>query len=44
MTHKWNYRNPVNLWEKMPFWIRWPLAVLAIIYFGGAFLVPVILM
>jgi hypothetical protein len=44
MTHKWDYEHPINLWESMPFWIRWPVGVAAICYFGGGFLIGILLM
>ncbi len=44
MTHKWDYEHPDCLWEEMPFYIRWPAAVLAVLYFGGALLIPFALM
>lgn len=41
-THRWDYRYPGSTWEKMPFWIRWPLAVVFAIYFGGGLLAGII--
>jgi hypothetical protein len=38
MTHKWDYKYPGNFWETMPWWVRWPLAVLLTCYIGGGML------
>ncbi len=27
----WDYKHPINVWESMPWFIRWPLAVVFII-------------
>jgi hypothetical protein len=35
MAHKWDYEYPCNVWESLPFWVRWPAAVLVILYFLG---------
>lgn len=36
MTHKWDYKHPINAWERMPWWLRWPLAALITAYFAGS--------
>lgn len=41
-VHRWDYAHPCNAWEGMPYFVRWPLAVLITVFFGGAFLAPLI--
>lgn len=31
--NSWEYEHPINAWESMPWFIRWPLAV---VFFGFA--------
>lgn len=40
----WNYDHPICLWEEWPWWFRWPAAILAVLYFGGALLLPLALL
>lgn len=35
MTHKWNYKYPTNAWERMPWWLRWTVGIMLVLYFGG---------
>jgi hypothetical protein len=39
IVHKWDYEYPINLWERWPWWFRWPMAIAAILYFGGGLLI-----
>jgi hypothetical protein len=36
MTHRWDYENPRNQWERWPWWFRWPILALFGMYFGSA--------
>lgn len=36
----WNYDHPDCLWEEWTWWIRWPMAIIFFLYFGGALLLP----
>lgn len=38
MKHRWDYEEPVNWWEAMPWWVRWPLVLALVVYFGGGLL------
>jgi len=40
----WNYDRPNCFWEEMPWFFRWPMAAFAVVYFGGAFLIPILLL
>lgn len=40
--NSWEYEHPINAWESMPWFIRWPLAVMVSLYFGGAFLIGLV--
>ncbi len=40
MAHRWDYEHPTCLWEQWPWWLRWPAAVVMILYFGAALIVP----
>lgn len=40
----WNYEHPICFWEELPWQFRWPLGIGAVIYFGGAFLVPLVIL
>lgn len=40
----WEYEYPCNAWESMPWFVRWPLAVILILCFGGALLTPLLVM
>ena len=42
--NSWEYEHPTCAWESMPWFVRWPLAFLATLYFGGALLMPILIM
>lgn len=31
----WEYERPGNAWESMPWFVRWPLVVVLVAFFGG---------
>lgn len=40
--HKWDYEYPTCLWEELTWWVRWPMAMGLILFFGGAIIAPII--
>lgn len=32
----WNYDLPINLWESLPWFLRWPMGIGLVLFFGGA--------
>ena len=32
-THRWDYPYPSNNWERMPWWMRWPVLFLVVLWF-----------
>ena len=42
--NKWDYEQPINLWESLPWWFRWPMAAIFIVWLITALLLPIWIM
>lgn len=42
--NSWEYERPCNAWESMPWFVRWPLGIAIGLFFGGNFLMAIVLL